>query len=116
MLRNNLIVLVLAAALAGCSGLEPPFDIETYDKTNHNFNVRYVEVHITSTTDELEIQDVIVNRGNCKIERLAEMFGGGKTLPKKLKFGESAEFSFSGPCTAKQVDVITDLGEWSWEY
>jgi hypothetical protein len=116
MRMRHAMAFALMVALAGCADLEPPIDVETYDEINRNFNVRYVEVHITSTTDKIEIQDVIVNRGNCKVERLAEIMGLGKTLPRKLAFGQSAEFSFSGPCTAKQVDVITDLGEWTWEY
>lgn len=116
MLTRYATAFALIVALAGCADLEPPINVETYDEINRNFNVRYVEVHVTSTTDKVEIQDVIVNRGNCKIERIAEMMGRGVTLPRKLAFGQSAEFSFSGPCTAKQVDVITDLGEWTWEY
>ena len=57
-----------------------------------------------------------MNRGNCELERIREQMGAGKTLPRTLEFGESAEFSFSAPCKASEVEVVTDQGDWTWEY
>lgn len=114
MLKNCILLLLAAAALAACSG-KPAVDVATYDKVNQTFNVKYVEVKVTSKVDKIEIQNVVVNRGNCKIEKIREMFGG-KTLPKTLEYGETAEFSFSGPCSASEVEVDTDQGSWTWNY
>ena len=52
MLTRHAMAFALMVALAGCADLEPPIDVETYDEINRNFNVRYVEVHITSTVKD----------------------------------------------------------------
>ncbi|MDF1822261.1 MAG: hypothetical protein P1U64_11835 [Alcanivoracaceae bacterium] len=114
MLRTILATLALTA-LTACSQGEPPFEIETYDRDNQIFGVEYVEVNVIARTDGVEVQDIIVNRGNCKLEKIAEKLGG-RTVPKTLNFGQSASFTFGGPCSASEVTVVTDMGDWTWEY
>ena len=106
------LLITLALTLSGCSESEPPIKIESYDKTNpYNSSVKSVVVKITSKTDEVVIEDVITNRGNCKIFPTFK-----KRLPSKLTFGNSVEIRFAAPCTAAQVDVVTDQGDWSVSY
>lgn len=62
-------------------------------------------VIITSKADLLEVQDIIVNRGNCKIAYISE-----KQLPKKLKFGDDSSFVFPAPCNPIEIRVKTDKG------
>jgi|TARA_R110002073_G_scaffold89451_1_gene211875 hypothetical protein len=93
--------------LAGCLKTEPPIDIETYDRRG-SYGSNYIEIVITATTDVVEVIDVIVHRGNCK--------HASNHLPRELNFGESISIKLSGQCSAKQVDVITDLDDWTWQY
>jgi hypothetical protein len=96
--------------LMACGSDEPPISISTYDKVNPLFKVPYVKVDIIALIDEIEIQDVIVNRGNCKRERLLVK------LPKTIKYGQSVDLTFAAPCTASEVEVITSEGDWVEQY
>lgn len=107
---------LIFSSLYGCGEAEPLIDIETYDRINKTFGVSYAEVKVTATTDKIEILDIIVNRGNCKNEDISKAMGFGETFPQNLSFGQSVSMSFSGPCNAKQVDIITNLGDWTWTY
>ena len=106
-------VLVLSSvvfALSGCGDSEPPVKIETFDKVNSIFGIKYVEVTVTGIADEVVVEDIIVNRGNCKRETVFAK------LPKKLKFGESVSPTFAAPCIASEVSVITNDGDWTVNY
>lgn len=107
-------IFALTGMLIGCGESKPNVDIETYDKVNQLFGIKYVEVKVKSISDEVTVEDVIVNRGNCKIEK--NFLNGKSILPKQLKFGESVSVSFSGPCEAVQVDVVTNDGSWTVSY
>jgi hypothetical protein len=95
--------------LIGIGGTEPQVKVETYNRDNPTLGIgiKYVEVTVTSTADEITIKDIIVNRGNCKVEK--------RYLPKTLKFGGSISVS-SFSCVAAQVEVVTDKGYWTWTY
>jgi len=109
------VIFALTGMLIGCGESEPNIDIETYDKVNQIFGIKYVEVKVKAISDEVTVEDVIVNRGNCKIEN-KNILTGKSILPKKLKFGDSVSVSFSGPCEAAQVDVVTSDGSWTVSY
>ena len=115
-MKTLIFILPIILFVSGCGSMEPPVDIETYDRVNQFFGISYVEVKVTSVTEKVEILDIVVNRGNCKIEDFTKALGYGSSLPRKLSFGQSIEMSFGGPCSAKQVDIVTDLGEWTWTY
>lgn len=114
-MKKLAVICALTGLLIGCGESEPNVDIETYDKVNQIFGIKYVEVKVKAISDEVTIDDVIVNRGNCKIEN-KNIFNGETILPKQLKFGESVSVSFSGPCEASQVDVVTNDGSWTVSY
>jgi hypothetical protein len=113
------VLLVLAILLlCACDDDEPEIKIETFNKVNQYINLPYVSVSISSLVDNIEIQDVIVNRGNCKIEnqRFKGLNNRMKKIPKIIRYGEVVSLDFSGPCKASQVDVVTNKGSWSWKY
>lgn len=114
-MKKMVVIFALTGLLIGCGESEPNVDIETYDKVNQIFGIKYVEVKVKAISDEVTVEDVIVNRGNCKIEN-KNFFNGKPILPKQLKFGESVSVSFSGPCEAAQVDVVTNDGSWTVSY
>lgn len=107
--------LILVGLLSGCGTGEPPISIETFDRVNPTFKIRYVEVEVTALVDKVEVQDIVVNRGNCEIENIS-LFSGKPRIPKTLSYGETVSVSFSSPCSATEVTVETDAGDWTWTY
>ena len=63
-------------------------------------------VYITSITDQITIKDVTVNRGNCQGTSYAK-----SKLPKVLKYGQQADFGLIAGCNVKEIKVITNMGE-----
>jgi hypothetical protein len=86
---------------------EAPFLISTQNLPNPIFrDIPMPAVEIVSKADLLTIQDVNVNRGNCKRST--------NNLPKKLKFGEKVLFVFNPQCNVIQINVKTDQGSWEF--
>ncbi|NWA61601.1 hypothetical protein HX773_11965 [Pantoea sp. B9002] len=113
------VLLVLAILLlCACDDEEPDIKVETFNKVNQYINLPYVSVSVSSLVDDIEIQDIIVNRDSCKIEnqRFKGLNNGMKKIPKHIHYGEVVTVDFSGPCNASQVDVVTNKGSWSWKY
>lgn len=75
--------------------------VETINDETHPYNVI-----VTSVTDSVTINDVIVNRGNAKPLLSA-------TKPATIKFGEIVfEQWFS--LAPKEIEVQTDMGNWTF--
>ena len=122
-MKKKLSIIALLLALSACGSSEPPIKIEASDN---------VGVKVFAIVDQLEVKDIIVNRGNCKMAnggQLGEALFGkslpagqlgealfGKSLPKSLKFGESILVVFTGPCEIAEVEVETDQGVWTQKY
>lgn len=109
------IAIAAAIVVSGCLDSKPNVDIETRDKVNPLFGIAYVQVKAKALEDNVTVEDIIVSRGNCKIENVG-LLSGKPILPKTLKFGESVSVAFSGPCEASQVDVITNKGRCTQSY
>ena len=107
-MKKTFYLTALLFGLSACSESSPPVKIETFDRVNPIFKVKYTEVKVTAISDEIEVENIVVNRGNCKME--------GKKLPKILKFGESVSVSFSTPCSASEVEIVTNDGNWTMNY
>ncbi len=107
-------ILIFSFLISGCND-NPAVKVETYNKVNQLFGVKYIEVKVSSIVDEVVVEDIVVNRGNCKIQNINVM-NRKPIIPKQLKFGESVSVSFSGPCEASQVDVETDQGSYTVNY
>jgi len=108
------IALVLLTACGDDIPEEPPISIETYDKQAAYYQ-KYVEVIVRAKVDEIEIKDIIVNRGNCKINKrgwISREFA----LPARLQYGSTYSATFVPPCSASQVDVETNQGVWTVNY
>ena len=114
-MKTILISITGAVVTCGCLNSKPNVSIETRDKVNPIFGIPFVQVKAKALEDNVIVKDIIVNRGNCKIENVG-FVSNEPILPKKLKFGESVSVSFSGPCQASQVDVVTNKGRWSQSY
>lgn len=107
---KKLIALTAVALLAACSSGEPQVNVQAYEVQNS------IVVKVTSKADEITIEDMQVNRGNCKVKKYAEAMNKGLTFPRTLRFGEAYEYYYHRPCELTEVEVITDLGDWTWSF
>ena len=115
------VFLILAAMLLGACGEKEevaPIKIESRTIMNsYKPNLPYrIEVYVTSLVDDIEVEDIVVNRGNCK-SPFYQLTGETRyKLPKRLKYGEIATMEFELPCQVMQVDVSTNKGNWAMNY
>lgn len=70
------------------------------EKQNQYMSVMYVDV--VSKTDSIQIDKVIVNRGNCKQV-------GFKSTPIVLKLGQKVSEMFQ-TCAVLEIEIITNQG------
>jgi hypothetical protein len=68
-------------------------------------NSRFIK--IISRLDSTTIKNVIVNRGNCRIDDLATWSASNSELPRTLKFGQSLKIVVEN-CKPIEVQVNTD--------
>ena len=74
----------------------------------------FIEVTITSTSDDLVIQKVTMNRNHCRIG--VDAFNGKKPYPVKLNYGEVATFKFFECPSMLDAQVYTNQGNSSWTF
>jgi len=86
----------------------------------NQFNGKYYkQLSITSLQDDVIIQDVVVNRGNCKIIniKMLDRFNTAPLLPLTLKFGKSFDFGFTSNCeNILEAEVHTNKGNGRWTF
>lgn len=66
---------------------------------------QFVNIDVISKVNNVQINNIIVNRGNCKTNAL------NVKLPQHLKFGEQYKGTYQS-CNAIEVEVVTDHGNW----
>lgn len=78
-----------------------------------NSNAQYLA--ISSRVDDLEIQEIIGNRGNCKINKITITENlAVKALPMQIKFGDVVEFMIN--CrNLLEIEIKTNLGNGIWK-
>ena len=116
----GLLVSMLIIGVNGCSDKESTDEIKNsvkkYTKSpvkitleDYLFaNRMYHKIYITAVENNLEIKDVSVNKGHCKLL-------SGST-PKKLDYSQRMSVLLSPRCNIISVNVTTNQGDWSVEY
>ena len=110
---TSLLVLVLLISLSGCGNkteeqksTTPPIKVQVEQAYNTAYNYYYPKVVIISKVDNLKVKNVITNKGNC-----SPVF----TPKATLKYGSKMEVRYK-KCEVMLVQVITDQGNWSFEF
>ena len=93
---------------SACCDSKSNVEIEVYDRAG--LYMKSIEVKVKAIEDDVIVNDIIVNRGNC--ESLFEKKG----FPKQLKFGKSISVSYVGSCDLTQFDVVTNNVNWTVSY
>jgi hypothetical protein len=104
---------ILMLAGANLMAQSSPIKISLEDFYNQFWNMSYPKIYITSVVDNLEIKNVIVNKGHCTLL-------GGKPIknifPKKLHYSQRVEIPLSITCHVIRIDIKTNQGDWNVEY
>lgn len=82
-------------------------------------NLHEQRVHIQSVTDNVTINDVVVNRGNCHIKKMPSVYTGSKPvplIPSTLAYGKEVVIKIDGPCNVVEINTITSQGDWLMKY
>ncbi|WP_323773889.1 hypothetical protein [Alcanivorax sp.] len=108
----------LAFLLSGC-GDTPPVDIRSSKIADNGFGAveaPFLSITATAKSDDLEIREIIVNKGNCQRMNSARAMGQEMTsrLPKTVSRGEGVIQAFDYSCNAIEVEVVTDVGSWTF--
>lgn len=110
LLTKSLLVVATVVGLSACSAGEQ--EIEVW--VTGNSSGYSSQINIQSLVDELSIEDVVVNRGNCSIREVPRY---GITIEKELEFGES--YSLTNDCIMEnivEVEVVTNSAAWHFEF
>jgi hypothetical protein len=78
-------------------------------------NLHQQRVHVQSLTDSVTIKDIVVNRGNCPIQKIPTVYAGSKPVPlvpSTLPYGKEIAVYIKGPCSVAEINVITSQGDW----
>lgn len=97
---------------------ESPIKIEIVQKYDRVMYSYFPEIIITSVVDKLKINDVIVNKGNCKYTNLNIVmqdrnFKTVPLVPSELTFGKQLGIALNRDCKVLKVDVKTNQGDWT---
>ncbi|MNF86355.1 hypothetical protein D3C84_687880 [compost metagenome] len=103
-MKNYLAAALLFATMSGCAS-EPPVTLDI----NYGYGGTPL-LKITSKIDEVEIQEVQINRGNCSISNVH------KALPYKLKFGEHLTIGAPGCQNLMEVSIATSEGSFDFTF
>lgn len=96
-----------------------PFNLKNERKFDRLWKQYFTMFTITSLSDNLTINNVIVNKGKCPIEIHADLdsFKRGKRreFPAKLPEYEELEFATSNyKCNVLKLEIITNQGSWTF--
>ena len=117
-MKKTITVLGMLWGLAGC-GLETNAPVNVYRDYDMNPDYNYDNpnvpfslsvIRVQANTDQVSIQNIIVNRGECPVSKWVQ---GNPNL----RFGQEVKVILS--CDSSQVlqvDVMTDQGEYSFGF
>ena len=109
------LAVMLIIGLSGCDSTpeQSPVRIEAKSLSSDwgGYIISVPVVEVTAMTDEVTIENVIANNGNCKMTAITQ-----NNFPKSLSYGERVQAGYTAKCNLVKVEVITDKGNWSVEF
>ncbi len=113
MRKTTFAAALMAITLSGCSDLSEV--IEVGSATSHTglgYGMNPQFVTIRSLVEEVEIQEVTVNRGECRVIK----YNGRSQLPKTIKFGKTAKIQVNNDCDVLEAEIETDQGAGTYSF
>lgn len=90
---------------------EPGFELAAATTQNPVFNFSFGQITIKAISDEVAIQSIEINRGNCTTDDVSK-----KRLPATLKFGQSTIINSNAGCDVTEVVVAASTGSWTFSF
>ncbi|GAA5107546.1 hypothetical protein GCM10023211_08780 [Orbus sasakiae] len=115
---KSLVAIGALAFMVNAYADDIPVKVSTGYKTESSgrFHVRWLTVNITSLNNDLVIQKVTVDKGNCR-----DALGAKKNklnranISYPLKFGKTATYEYYDDCGGVEIQVDTNLGSWTFQ-
>lgn len=113
----SLLPVLFCYSISVMAASAPPIKVETSNNI-HPAGTRYVTVVVTSLDDSINVENIDVNRGNCRIDNQKYLSSKNKEtiLPATIRYGQSVRVNFYNNCVASEVVVTTDKGGWRYTY
>ena len=96
MKKTTFAAALMAITLSGCSDLSEVIEVgsaTSHTGLGYGMNPKYVTIR--SLVEEVEIQEVTVNRGECRVIK----YNGRSQLPKTIRFGKTAKIQVNNDST-----------------
>ena len=115
------VILVIAGATAIFSSSESdaataPVDISAYTQSGQNI------LELTALENDLKINNIIVNKGNCDAKLVYSQIQRIKNKPRPrfpvtLQYGQTTKaWTLARGCNLREVTVETSQGDWTWNW
>ena len=111
-----LLLAVGAYSLSDTTPETSPIDIEASTQNGKNI------LELTALQDNLQINDIIVNRGNCKVQLSYSQLDLIQNKPRPrfpitLKYGQSTQaWTYTKGCNLREATVQTNQDDWTWTW
>lgn len=117
MIKSALAAVVLVGSFSALAGTAPLSVSSQATYLINNRNLPVWELTLTSLENDITLQALTLNRGNC----LISMAGRGKNMNKRLGYGQTLSFTtpsngnFS-KCRPLELTVQTDKGDFTFNW
>lgn len=112
MKKTTFAAALMAITLSGCSDLSEVIEVGTATRHTAYAAMNPQFVTIRSLVEEVEIQEVTVNRGECRVIK----YNGRSQLPKTIKFGKTAKIQVNNDCDVLEAEIETDQGAGTYSF
>lgn len=116
MFKTLLTTLLLAVALPSLAG-NAPLSVNAQQAYLPQVNFPVWQLTLTSLDNDITIQSLILNRGNC----LISMSGRGQNVNKRLRYGQTLSFTTPSnstftQCRPLELSVQTSKGAFTFNW
>jgi len=74
----------------------------------------FPELIVTSKNDTVNLTEIIINRGNCRLLYAFTFPSGNSSFPMTLQYGD--QFKMRGECDPTEIEFVTDRGTAIYEW
>jgi hypothetical protein len=98
-----------------------PIRVSQYYVPASQYELGYVGLDLSSTADNVTIDSIVLNRGNCSAETTQIVYGPDTKsyhgVPLKITMNYGQRERIQSTCdTIMSADIKTNLGEWSYSF
>jgi hypothetical protein len=118
-LKSVIILFFVTISFSACSK-ESPVTLEMEQAYNQAWNFFYPKIVVTAIENNVEIEKISINKGNCKFTDYNITYDSGfktkELFPAKLNEYQELEIRVDKNCRVKVVDLVINKNEWSFSF